>query len=156
MSAVPVSRPALQLVRMQRAQIPAVLAIENSLYPFPWTAGNFADSLSSAYEAWVLLDADEVAGYFLLMQVVDEAHLLNITVREDLQGGGLGRAMLDHAVSVAAALGTGSMLLEVRPSNVRAKAIYERYGFVSIGRRMGYYPTAAEPREDALMMRLAL
>ena len=48
------------------------------------------------------------------------------------------------------------MLLEVRPSNLRALDIYQRYGFEQIGRRKGYYPAANSQREDAIVMRYTL
>jgi ribosomal-protein-alanine N-acetyltransferase len=95
-------------------------------------------------------------GYFLVMQVVDEAHLLNVAVAEEWQGQGLGRFLLNQSVACARGLGMESMLLEVRPSNVRALGIYERYGFEQIGRRKGYYPAADQQREDAIVMRYTL
>ena len=93
-------------------------------------------------------------GYFLLMAVVDEAHLLNVAVGAALQGQGLGRFLLNQAVACARGLGMESMLLEVRPSNLRALDIYQRYGFSQIGRRKGYYPADNQQREDAIVMRL--
>jgi ribosomal-protein-alanine N-acetyltransferase len=134
-----------------------VQAIENDVYPHPWTRGNFLDSLYSGYETWVLRDeAGTLVGYFLLMVAVDEAHLLNITVRRDLQGQGLARMLLDHVVLLAREKKMHSVLLEVRPSNLRAKAVYERYGFTQIGRRKGYYPAVGNTREDAIVMSLPL
>ena len=139
---------------MQAADLDDVLALEESVYPYPWTMANFSDSLSSSYEAWVLRDRDgDLLGYFLLMAVVDEAHLLNVAVSAEKQGQGLGRFLLNQAVACARGLGMESVLLEVRPSNARALEIYERYGFKQIGRRKGYYPTANQQREDAIVMR---
>nr|WP_081801454.1 ribosomal protein S18-alanine N-acetyltransferase [Herminiimonas sp. CN] len=135
----------------------AVTAIENTVYPYPWTRGNFQDALDSGYQAWAARDdAGNLLGYFLLMTAVDEGHLLNISVRGDLQGRGFGRALLERAVSMARELGLTSILLEVRPSNARAIHMYGHYGFVSIGRRKAYYPAAGDAREDAIVMRLSL
>ena len=139
---------------MREADLADVLALEESVYPHPWSIGNFADSLSSNYEAWVLRDQDGyLLGYFLLMAIVDEAHLLNVAVSAEKQGQGLGRFLLNQAVACARGLGMESVLLEVRPSNTRALEIYERYGFKHIGRRKGYYPAANQQREDAIVMR---
>jgi ribosomal-protein-alanine N-acetyltransferase len=139
---------------MREADLADVLALEESVYPHPWSMGNFADSLSSNYEAWVLRDQDGyLLGYFLLMAIVDEAHLLNVAVSAEKQGQGLGRFLLNQAVACARGLGMESVLLEVRPSNTRALEIYERYGFKHIGRRKGYYPAANQQREDAIVMR---
>jgi ribosomal-protein-alanine N-acetyltransferase len=134
-----------------------VVAIEQSVYPHPWTRTNFADSLKNGYQAWVLRNpAHELMGYFLVMAVVDEAHLLNVAVASAWQGQGLGRFLLNQSAACARGLGMESMLLEVRPSNERALRIYRRYGFAEIGRRKGYYPAANGTREDAIVMRIAL
>lgn len=142
---------------MQQADLAEVLALEESVYPHPWSMGNFADSLRSNYEAWVLRDqAGVLLGYFLLMPIFDEAHLLNVAVSGERQGQGLGRFLLNQAVACARGLGMTSVLLEVRPSNERALKIYERYGFKQIGRRKGYYPAANQQREDAIVMRFGI
>ncbi len=144
----------LRFGRMQANDLPEVLQIENDVYPYPWTRGNFLDSLYSGYETWTLREADgALAGYFLLMPAVDEAHLLNISVRRDLQGRGVGRLLLDKVAALSREKGMGSILLEVRPSNRRALDIYLRYGFRQIGLRKGYYPAGGDRREDALVMR---
>jgi ribosomal-protein-alanine N-acetyltransferase len=142
---------------MKVGDLPDVLAIENDIYPYPWTRGNFLDSLYSSYETWILRDAGgALAAYFLMMYAVDEAHLLNITVRRGLHGKGIGRMQLDKVRALALEQGMSSILLEVRPSNVRAMQIYQRYGFIQIGNRKGYYPAANNTREDAVVMRLEL
>ena len=149
--------PMLPIRRMQPEDVREVVAIEKAQYPFPWSAGNFNDSIKSGYQTWIVRDASEaLAGYFLLMPAVDEAHLLNITVRGDLHGQGLGRLLLDRAVEITRRLKLDSVLLEVRPSNLRALKIYEQYGFVRIGLRKDYYPAAGNAREDAIVMRLPI
>ena len=134
----------------------AVFAIEQAVYPHPWTRGNFVDSLSSGYSAWTLHDDAELVGYFLLMLAVDEAHLLNVAVAAGRQGEGLGRYLLDKVAACARGLGAESILLEVRPSNQRALAVYLRYGFIEIGRRNNYYPAHDGRREEAIVMRYTL
>ncbi len=142
---------------MQKSDLAEVFALEQSVYPHPWTLANFEDSLNSNYEAWILRDRDgALLGYFLLMAVVDEAHLLNVAVSAAKQGQGLGRFLLNQAVACSRGLGMESVLLEVRPSNTRALEIYERYGFKQIGRRKGYYPAAHGQREDAIVMRFGI
>ncbi|HYD97334.1 MAG TPA: ribosomal protein S18-alanine N-acetyltransferase [Noviherbaspirillum sp.] len=147
----------LRFARMQVSDLPEVLAIETDVYPHPWTRGNFLDSLYSGYETWTLREPDgALSGYFLLMLAVDEAHLLNISVRRDLHGQGVGRMQLDKVVEVARDKGMASILLEVRPSNLRALSVYRKYGFEQIGVRKGYYPAAGNTREDAIVMRFHL
>lgn len=147
----------LHLHPMCIADVDAVHAIEQAAYPFPWTQGNFIDSLASGYRCRVLRDANmTVVGYFLVMMAIDEAHLLNITVAPALQGKGLGRMLLNHSAEICRQEGMHSLLLEVRPSNPRAIRMYERYGFSRIGTRRNYYPAASNAREDAIVMRKLL
>lgn len=142
---------------MNIRDVEEVVRIENDAYPFPWTRGNFLDSLANRYQAWVLREADErLAGYFLLMGAVDDVHLLNITVRPDLHGQGIGRYLLNKVCELAESAGIYRVLLEVRPSNQHALAVYRHAGFQMIGIRKKYYPAAGSSREDAIVMRLTL
>lgn len=147
----------MTLVRMVADDVDDVLAIEETVFPYPWSRRNFLDSLVSGYDAWILRDeAHVVLGYFLIMMVLDEAHLLDIAVRLQHQGRGLGRSLMDQAVAIARNKAAVNLLLEVRPSNTRAIDVYQRYGFTQIGRRKSYYPAANNSREDALLMSLSL
>ena len=140
---------------MQMDDLDTIMAIEPQIYPYPWTRGNFSDSLSSGYSAWVLMLNDQIIGYSLMMLVLDEAHLLNLSVAKPYQEQGLGRVLLEHMVSIARKNQMANMFLEVRPSNISAIALYENMGFNEMAVRRGYYP-AANSREDAVLMGLAL
>jgi len=132
-------------------------AMERKVYEHPWTLGNFQDSLASGYQCWLVRDAiGTLVGYFLLMLAPDEGHLLNITVLPVMQGKGFGRHLLEHAMMISRTHGAPAVLLEVRPSNPRALAVYRHMGFKQIGIRKRYYPSADQQREDAIVMRLAL
>ncbi|UCF22138.1 MAG: ribosomal protein S18-alanine N-acetyltransferase [Ralstonia sp.] len=142
--------------RMTALDLVEVAAIEHAAFTFPWSRGNFEDSLKSGHLGIVLRDGgNAVAGYLILMPVVDEMHLLNVTVAPVWQRQGLGRWLLRAAVALTLAHGFGSLLLEVRPSNAGAIALYRRVGFAEIGRRKRYYPAENSTREDALVMRFA-
>jgi ribosomal-protein-alanine N-acetyltransferase len=139
------------------SDVDEVFALETSVYPHPWSRGNFIDSLASGYNSWTLRDdAGALVGYFLLMPVVDEAHLLNVAVARERQREGLGLYLLDKVCACARGLLMESILLEVRPSNLRALKVYEQYGFAEIGRRKAYYPAHNGQREDAIVMRFTL
>lgn len=148
-----------QFEAMTPAWLGAVVRVEKSAYDHPWTEGNFTDSLNAGYQAQLLTAGAapdiELLGYFVAMKGVDEVHLLNITVAPAHQGQGWARVMLDALVIWSRAQGAQWLWLEVRVSNARAKAIYERYGFRHVGTRRNYYP-AASKREDAIVMSLAL
>lgn len=150
-----VLQPRIEMLPMHSGDLDEILAIESAVYPFPWTRGNFADSIAAGHSAWVCRIGGELVGYVVLMLVLDEAHLLNISVAPRRHGMGFGARLLRHAMAVARADGAGSMLLEVRPSNERALALYRHFGFVGIGRRKAYYPSV-EGREDALVLRRGL
>ena len=155
MAAVPAST--LALAPMTLGDVDAVHALECSVFPHPWSRANFSDSIQAGYDAWLLRDGqDGLAGYFLLMYALDEAHLLDVAVAADRQGTGLGRYLLDTLCARAREMGAESVLLEVRPSNERALAVYKRFGFAEIGRRKGYYPAHEGKREDAIVMRHVL
>jgi ribosomal-protein-alanine N-acetyltransferase len=151
---------------MQLADVAEVAAIERSIYTAPWSEGNFVDSLNAGYCAWTLRAAGDPAagrapiiGYFVLMAAVDDAHLLNVSVAADRQGQGHGLFLLHRAVELALDYKAQAIILEVRPSNRRALAIYRRFGFREHGLRRRYYPASAvdqRTREDAIVMRLAL
>lgn len=128
---------------------------EQGIYPFPWSRTNFADSLSAGYSSWVVQRDGEAVAYAVLMLVMDEAHLLNISVKAALQRRGLGSLLLDHLCIVALGFGATQMYLEVRSSNEAGLRLYDKWGFSRIGRRKDYYP-AAQGREDAIVMRRAL
>lgn len=147
----------LELRPMVMGDVDEVHALECSVFPHPWSRANFVDSLASGYDAWVLREpAGALAGYFLLMYAVDEAHLLDLGVAAPLHGRGVGRYLLDRIAARSRAQHMASILLEVRPSNTRALEVYRRYGYEEIGRRKGYYPAHEGRREDAIVMRYVL
>jgi [ribosomal protein S18]-alanine N-acetyltransferase len=146
------SRP--QLKKMSIATLDAVMAIEQAAYEFPWSRGNFIDALAAGYDARLLCRGDSTIGYFVVMAGVDEMHLLNLTVSPDEHGQGHGRFMLGEIVALCAREAAKKLWLEVRGTNVRARAIYRRFGFTEIGLRKGYYPAANGLREDAIVMGL--
>ena len=131
--------------------VDGVLAIEQAVQPYPWTRGNFTDALDSGYLCYVDEDGGELQGFAVLMPGVGEAELLNIAVAATHQRKGLGRAMLDRMLQIAAARSMSRMFLEVRASNQAAIALYRRAGFEQVGLRRGYYRNAAG-LEDALVM----
>lgn len=155
----------LSLRPMQLDDLDAIMQVEPTIYSHPWTRGNFSDSLNSGYSAWVLEvqgleDKSELIGYALLMKVMDETHLLNLSIAKHRQKQGLGRYLLEHMLKTAKTHRAVNMFLEVRPSNISAIALYENMGFCEMAVRRGYYP--ADPkiiktgREDAVLMGLAL
>ena len=141
--------------RMTARDLDAVMEIENAIYPYPWTRGNFSDSLDAGYHCWIIEDDGAVIGYCVVMIAAGEAHLLNLSIAPGWQRRGLGSALLRFVIDLARNHMAGKIYLEVRPSNLAARALYGRAGFAEIGWRRAYYPAAAG-REDALVMGLDL
>ena len=145
------------LVVLTSAHLDALMVIENAAYAFPWTRGNFIDSIVAGYSARVLLDArGAVLGYFVAMAGVDEMHLLNITVAPQAQSRGHARLMIAALIALCREQAAQALWLEVRQSNERARSIYARLGFVQQGMRKGYYPAPLGRREDAVVLSLRI
>ena len=109
----------------------AVMAIEVRAYPFPWSRGNFVDSIAAGY-------------------------LTRCLVSPEHQGRGLARQLMQALREHAETEGADCLWLEVRPSNHRARALYARLGYAQVGVRRDYYPDAGGRREDALVLCLEL
>lgn len=141
----------VEFVRMTAVDLDEVAALEQRIHAFPWSPGNFRDSLVAGHACWLKRENGRLASYAIALAIVDEVHLLDIGVAPDLQRHGLGAALLEFLCAGARAEGMTRMLLEVRPSNAGAIAFYRRFAFAEIGRRRGYYPSHAG-REDAIVM----
>lgn len=133
MSAVPI--PQIHYRRMRAADLAEVAHLEKELYAFPWSIGNFRDSVTAGYDCWVITHGEAVVGYAVLMIALDEAHLLNIAVAPEWQNQGLGRAFLAHMIQVARDAACQIVYLEVRPSNLAARHLYRKMGFQQIAIR---------------------
>jgi ribosomal-protein-alanine N-acetyltransferase len=142
---------AAQCVPMTADDLAEVVAAEQRIHAFPWSLGNFRDSLAAGHDCCVWREAGVLVAFAVTMRVVDEVHLLDISVVPERQRAGLGRALLEYLCDTARQAGMTRMLLEVRISNINAIAFYRHFDFAEIGRRRGYYP-ANEGREDALVM----
>jgi ribosomal-protein-alanine N-acetyltransferase len=144
-----------ELRPMAEIDLPVVMAIESAIYAYPWTQGNFRDSLAAGYDCWMYLRDGEPIGYAVLMRASDEAHLLNLSIAADRQRQGYGSLLLQQLCELARGCGARLFFLEVRPSNAAALGLYERHAFQRIGLRRDYYP-APSGREDALIFGLQL
>ncbi|QEP42671.1 ribosomal-protein-alanine N-acetyltransferase [Ectothiorhodospiraceae bacterium BW-2] len=141
---------------MRLEQLPAVAAIEAQVAPFGWSEALFLATLKEgSYDCRVLLLAEEVVGYTISAQVLDEGHLHNLAIHPNYQGRGLGRWLLLEVVNRLTQSGVRVLFLEVRISNIVAMSLYARIGFEQIAIRRDYYP-AAYGREDGVIMRLSL
>ncbi|WP_114689683.1 GNAT family N-acetyltransferase [Polynucleobacter necessarius] len=156
----------LSFMPMQVVDLDEVLAIESVSHVHPWTKGNFSDSLAAGHWAYcirpqveqgvqgIYLDPAVLWAYCILFPALDELHLLNITVSPYLRQLGLGKKMMLAIEGVAFQQKMPRIILEVRPTNTAALALYQKLGYEQIGVRKNYYPASPETgsREDALVL----
>ena len=136
---------------MTACDLDRVCAIEEEIFPMPWSRTSFEDELAGNKCAfpWVVEKAGDVVAYLVSWLVEDELHIGNIAVAPSLQGEGIGRALFAHCLERAAARGVTRATLEVRASNARAIALYESNGFIPVAMRKRYY---SDSGEDAVVM----
>ncbi len=141
----------LVLRAAERRDVPELLVIEQSQFPEPWSRGMLLDELSQVATRRYVVAVEEgrIVGYCGVMTVVDELHVNTIAAAPGEEGRGVATRLLADALDDAAARGLVRATLEVAVSNVRAQALYQRFGFAPVGVRKNYY---ARTREDALVM----
>ena len=139
---------------MTEKDLPRVFEIENSAGPHPWPLNNFRDSIESNHCCLVAELNETIIAQGIIMNVVDEAQLLILTVDADHQKKGIGKALLQQLIFQAKRHKAKTLFLEVRASNSTAFQLYIDAGFNEIGRRYNYYPADGHKSEDAITMAL--
>lgn len=141
---------------MTRGDLDGTARLNARALPFSWSRRAFADALRAGDECWIAERRRQRIGHGVLAAAAGEAHLLIVCIDPTLHGRGFGSALTRHLLQRAAVRGASEVFLEVRRSNRAAIALYAKLGFRCYGRRRGYYATAADGREDAVLMTLAL
>ncbi len=131
--------------------VDAVQAIELASFSTPWPAHAYRAELASNRLAHYLVvrTGGDVVGYAGLWLMVDEAHITTFAIHPDWRRRRLGARLLLALFDVAVERQAVEATLEVRPSNLAARRLYERFGFRPVGIRAGYY---SDDHEDALIM----
>lgn len=137
------------------ADIDPIIAIENSVYDYPWSRGIFLDCMRVGYECVALEMQQQLVAYSILSIASAEAHLLNLAVAREHHRQGYGRILLEHMLDRARRLNAKTVFLEVRASNRAASSLYESVCFNEIGVRRNYYP-GQEGREDGIIYAIQL
>lgn len=144
-------------VRAARTADAAALApLHAEGFARPWSAGTFESLLADRSVTAHVAEARTAAGFVLFRSAADESELLSIVVARTARKRGCAARLLDAGLDLLARRGVRQVFLEVEAGNVAALKLYERFGFVVIGSRPGYYPQADGTRRDATMMRLDL
>ncbi len=137
------------------ADIPAMFAIEQQATSHPWTQALFESCFGERYFNAVLLQNEQIQGFYIGQLIAGEASLFDLAVAPLAQGQGLGRLLLEDFIAKAEAMAAFDCWLEVRESNHKAIRLYQQAGFHQTGKRPNYYPTATG-QEDAILMGLPL
>ena len=130
--------------------VDVVMLLENRVYQFPWTDKIFKDCIRVGYDCWLAEFGETIVAHAVISVAAGESHILNLSVTENQQGRGIGKQFIQFLLNIARNKRAEIMMLEVRPSNVRAINCYNAAGFNEIGYRKDYYP-AANGKEDALL-----
>ncbi len=135
---------------MVESDLPGVMEIENDVFTDSWPESVFREDLCSEFSQPYVAHIDNaIVGYAVLWQGVDEGHLTNIAVSRNYQRKSIAKKLLSFILRIALADGLAQIILEVRPSNTAAIALYHKFGFENLALRKNYYTS---PREDCLMM----
>ena len=135
-----------------RADIDAVIAIEEASFTSPWTREMYLAELDNTGISFFYLartPLGEIIGFCSFWRVLDELHLNNLAVAPEHRRSGVASALLQKVLGDGARFGAQRATLEVRSSNTSAQQLYERFGFTVAGVRRGYY---SSPPEDALVL----
>ena len=135
---------------MRAEDLESVLEIESASFSRPWTRRHFQEELDSSFgHPMVAVTAGgSLAGYLCLKTVLDEAEVLDVAVKGSLRGMGVGKVLVQWALSFCRERGIKLVFLEVRAGNAHAVALYRRLGFREAGLRKKYY----DDGEDAILM----
>ena len=143
---------------MREDDIERVQAIDKLSFSLPWPERAYRYELKEnpASLLWVA-EAEapdgelEVVGMAVVWLILDEAHIATIAVHPDYRRQGIGERLLLTTLEVSAHRGAQHAMLEVRAGNQMARNLYQRFGFVVVGRRPHYY---RDNNEDAILMNL--
>ena len=148
-----VARPPVRIVvdRMKVEDLPGVHEIERDSFSTPWPAHAYQHELENNRLAHYIVArcGDQLVGFAGMWLLVDEAHVTTFATRRAWRRQGIGERLLLALLDLAAARGAHEATLEVRPSNLPARRLYEKYGFKVVGTRTRYY---SDNNEDALIM----
>lgn len=150
--------------RMEMRDLHHVTALDRLVFPDPWPESSYIQELCFNPHAYYFVleltqpqphwrwpwksRASDLLGFVGLRMENERAHISTLAVHPDWRGLGFGELLLVVALEQAARLEAHSVILEVRPSNQRARQLYAKYRFVPVGRLSHYY----QDGEDALLL----
>ena len=141
----------IQIVSMNESHVAQVAALEKVCFSMPWSENSIRSELTNPLSLWLVAEENGVLlGYIGSQSVMDEADVMNVAVDPNRRREGIALKLVEALVAALNEKDVRALLLEVRASNEPAKALYERQGFVQVGKRPNYY---RNPKEDALILK---
>ena len=143
------------IVAAATSDLDAVVALETVAFADPWTRPAFEAALKERHSRFRVARSLDGAllGYIIAWFVLDEGEIANLAVVPAARRRGVARALLDSIIAEAREARIARLFLEVRESNLAARALYASRGFTPLARRARYY---RKPVEDAIVLRLDL
>lgn len=127
-----------------------VVTIENENFSSPWSETGFFTYLMREDALFLVAEeGEEILGYCGVIMAADEGDITNVSVKKEVQGKGIGTALLKELIIQTGNKGVATLFLEVRESNQPAITLYKKQGFVPMGVRKNYY---TDPVEDGITM----
>lgn len=136
---------------MKIADLNEVLALEKKCFSQAYSREILSQELKiNAAHLWVLPYQKKMIAYLDFWVVADEIELVSIAVHPEYRRLGAGHYLLARMIAYGRRARVRSIYLDVRSSNEKAKALYKKLGFQTVGLRKRYY---SDNQEDALILR---
>lgn len=136
---------------MEATHVAQIAELEKICFSDPWSQRSIASELENPLSLWLTaMEGEWVAGYIGSQTVMGETDMMNVAVHPDFRRQGIAERLVEALVDELKKKDSHCLTLEVRASNEPAQRLYEKLGFVQIGRRPRYYQN---PREDAYILR---
>lgn len=140
--------PIITIRSMQKDDLPVVVEMEIAIFPDPWPQSSFLEQLDEDNWESIIAECDgRIIGYACFMFVAGEAHLTNIATAQSYRRKSVAHRLLDYIFEYVQARDCEQLLLEVRPSNIEARAFYKKHGFRFLYERPNYYQRPVENAE---------
>lgn len=141
----------MDYVLMREDHLEQIAELEKQCFSDPWSLRSITSELNNPLSLWIVAESDgTVAGYVGSQSVLGEADMMNLAVSPLFRRQGVASGLVEALIKHLKERDVHVLVLEVRASNEPAIRLYEKYGFVQVGRRPNYY---AHPKEDALILR---
>lgn len=141
----------MEYIKMTQAHVAQVAQLEKLCFSLPWSENSVASELRNPLSLWIVaVEGETLAGYVGSQSVMGEADMMNLAVQPEYRRQGIGENLVSALITALAQQCVSSLTLEVRVSNTPAISLYEKLGFVQVGRRPNYYKN---PKEDAWILR---